>query len=126
MILPLPALADESRIPPKTTSEEKGGPSAKLRAKGEAHEALVKTNSETFRISNDGRFPTRVSLAFEDQVKLFVTYVCAFVTFSSSLAACGTSVDTGVHPCPIFFSATALKKMCAWGSALPELHFRRM
>lgn len=39
----------------------------KLRAKEEAYAALVKTNSETFRLSNDGRFPAKVSLAFEQQ-----------------------------------------------------------
>lgn len=57
------------------TSEEKaatagsGGEKllAKVRAKENTYSALVKTNSETFRLSNDGRFPVKVSLAFEDQ-----------------------------------------------------------
>lgn len=40
---------------------------AKVRAKEEIYATLVKTNSETFRLSNDGRFPVKVSLAFEDQ-----------------------------------------------------------
>lgn len=65
------------RLPPRPVSEEKtptvtgggGGEKlvAKLRAKEEAHAALVKTNSETFRLSNDGRFPAKVYLAFEKQ-----------------------------------------------------------
>lgn len=33
----------------------------------ERHAALIKTNAETFRLTNDGRFSTRVSLAFENQ-----------------------------------------------------------
>lgn len=40
---------------------------AKARAKEEAHVTLVKTNAETFRLSNDGKFPVKVSLAFEKQ-----------------------------------------------------------
>lgn len=40
---------------------------AKARAKEEAHATLVKTNAETFRLSNDGKFPVKVSLAFEKQ-----------------------------------------------------------
>lgn len=40
---------------------------SKIRAKEEAHASLVKTNSETFRLSNDGRFPVKISLAFEEQ-----------------------------------------------------------
>ncbi|CAM9160782.1 unnamed protein product, partial [Discosporangium mesarthrocarpum] len=38
---------------------------AKFKAKEEAHAALVSTNAETFRITNNGRFPARVALAFE-------------------------------------------------------------
>lgn len=33
----------------------------------EEHGALVKTNADTFRLSNDGRFAAKVSLAFEKQ-----------------------------------------------------------
>lgn len=43
-----------------------------MRAKEEAHSSLVKTNSETFRLSNDGRFPVKVSLAFENQPQVRV------------------------------------------------------
>lgn len=32
--------------------------------------ALVKTNSEIFRLSNDGRFPAKVSLSFKEQPKV--------------------------------------------------------
>lgn len=46
---------------------------SKVRAKEEAHSSLVKTNSETFRLSNDGRFPVKVSLAFENQPQVRLT-----------------------------------------------------
>lgn len=45
---------------------------SKVRAKEEVHSSLVKTNSETFRLSNDGRFPVKVSLAFENQPQVRV------------------------------------------------------
>lgn len=43
---------------------------AKTHAKEDAFEALVKTNAEVFRVSNDGRFPATVSLAFEGQTQV--------------------------------------------------------
>lgn len=73
------------RFPPKLTSEEKAVASSgaggsgrerllsKVRAKEEAHSSIVKTNSETFRLSNDGRFPVKVSLAFENQPQVRIT-----------------------------------------------------
>lgn len=39
----------------------------KVRAKEQIYSALLETNSETFRLSNDGRFPVKVSLTFENQ-----------------------------------------------------------
>ena len=39
----------------------------KLRTQEEAVEALRKTNSEVFRLSNDGHFPVKASMAFEQQ-----------------------------------------------------------
>lgn len=45
---------------------------AKVRSKEQMYADLVKTNSETFRLSNDGRFPVKVSLAFEDQPQVNV------------------------------------------------------
>ena len=43
---------------------------SKNRTKQEAHGALVKTNAEIFRLSNDGRFPAKVSLSFAEQSKV--------------------------------------------------------
>lgn len=62
------------------TSEEKAAAAggggerllAKVRAKEQIYSTLVNTNSETFRLSNDGRFPVKVSLAFEDQPQVNV------------------------------------------------------
>ena len=42
----------------------------KNRARQEAYGALVKTNAEIFRLSNDGRFPAKVSLSFAEQSKV--------------------------------------------------------
>lgn len=38
--------------------------------KEELFAALLKTNADTFRLSNDGRFPAKVSLAFEKQAQV--------------------------------------------------------
>lgn len=50
-----------------------GDEAAALKARhtrDERHAALVKSNSETFRLSNGGRFPARVSLMFESQLQV--------------------------------------------------------
>lgn len=69
------APANVEAPPPSTPLTGRGSSSddklhAKNRAAQEAYVALVKTNAEIFRLSNDGRFPAKVSLSFAEQSKV--------------------------------------------------------
>lgn len=102
----------ENRLLPKPTADEKaavaaaetarGGGSgsrvvAKLRAREQIHETLLETNSETFRLTNDGRFPVKILLAFEKQQQVSARYAIRLLRIYGFHPSFGQSTQSVQH-----------------------------